>query len=69
MAYFSNGSEGEMFHDRFCCKCKRDADNDCPIWLMHLLYNYDECNKEDSLLHKMIPKDLSTCHFFKEQQK
>jgi hypothetical protein len=28
----------------------------CPVWLAHLLYNYDECNKDESILHLLIPR-------------
>ena len=29
----ANGTEGEMFHERFCYRCRRgqDEDNPCPI--------------------------------------
>ena len=68
MAYFANGTEGQIFYDRFCCRCKRDADQDCPVWLVHILYNSDGANNENSLLHKMIPEDQLSCHFFKSEE-
>jgi hypothetical protein len=71
MGYFSNGTEEMMYADKYCDKCKHDIDSDCPIRLMHMLYNYDECNKKDSILHKMIPRSKDglgneKCVCFKE---
>ena len=67
MGYFSSGSEAEEFEDTVCIDCVRHGD--CPVWSMHMIYNYDECNNKDSLLHKMIPVDEDTfcrsCNFFK----
>lgn len=59
MGYFSNGCEGEDYWERWCAKCIHDdmeAGRGCPVLLAHLLWNYDECNKPDSILHKMIPR-------------
>jgi hypothetical protein len=44
MAYFSNGTEGEVF-DEQCCKC-RYGDKPCPIAMVQSLYNYEACNNE-----------------------
>lgn len=73
MGYFSNGTEAMMYQDQWCSRCKHDKDGACPVWAMHLLYNYDECNKKDSLLHKMIPQSEDglgndTCNFFFEDK-
>ena len=56
MGYFSNGTEGMLYRDQYCDRCKHDVDSDCPVWLVHLLYNSDECNNKDSILHKLIPR-------------
>jgi len=56
MAYFANGTEGELYEDEYCSRCIHDENGDCPILLLHLLYNYDECNKKDSFLHVLIPR-------------
>ena len=56
MAYFSNGTEGMSYQEEYCCKCVFDKDQKCPIWLAHLIHNYDECNKPDSILHMLIPR-------------
>ena len=56
MAYFSNGTEGLSYQEEYCFKCRFDKDQKCPIWLLHLIHNYDECNKPDSFLHHLIPR-------------
>lgn len=53
MAYFSNGTEGEFYQEKFCCRCVHF--NGCTIWMLHLIHNYDECDNESSWLHKLIP--------------
>lgn len=61
MGYFSNGSEGESYFETYCAKCVHESEtNDvgCPIWNLHLLHNYDDCNKKDSYLHVLIPRDV-----------
>ncbi len=60
MGYFPNGMSGEFYHEQYCSRCvNEDAETEryCPIWNFHLLYNYDECNNDDSWLHKLIPRD------------
>ena len=44
MAYFSNGTEGEMFYSRECRGCVHEATEDegCAIYDAHLLWNYDQ---------------------------
>jgi hypothetical protein len=57
MAYFPNGTAGLDYEDRYCSRCiHNDADRGCPIILLHMLHNYDECNKPDSFLHVLIPR-------------
>jgi hypothetical protein len=59
MAYFSNGSEGEGYQERYCEKCLHDNFEKgiyCPIWNLHLLDNYKECNNKHSYLHELIPR-------------
>lgn len=41
-AYFSNGSEGSGFESEFCDRCAHQET--CTVWLLHLSYNYDQCN-------------------------
>lgn len=54
MGYFSNGSEGMDYEETFCERCLHQ--DECPVWLAHLLYSYRDCNDEDSILHMLIPK-------------
>ena len=56
MGYFSNGTEGLDYQEQFCNRCVHDVKQDCPVWLAHMLHNYDECNNEDSILHLLIPR-------------
>ncbi len=66
MGYFSNGSEGAEYEALFCDRCvHRDeelgVDKPCPIWMMHLLYNYELCNEKDHpgkvMLDSFIPRE------------
>ncbi len=63
MAYFSNGSEGEVF-DEQCSRCKY-GDKPCPIALVQTLYNYDACNNKvaTNILDSLV-KDDGTCTMF-----
>ena len=64
MGYFSNGTEGEMYEAHYCSRCKhgewvRDDTGRvplCAVWEAHMMHNYEECNKEDSILHVLIPR-------------
>lgn len=55
MGYFSNGSEGMAYQERYCERCVHDAQNDCPIWGAHLLYSGRDANDPTSILHLLIP--------------
>ena len=61
MAYFSNGTEGDMYREEYCDRCVHDGhgENDCPIWSLHLLYNYDQCKDKTikGILDKLIPRN------------
>lgn len=54
MGYFSNGTEGEMYIDQVCSKCSHE--DGCPVMALHMMHNYDECNKPNSFLHVLIPR-------------
>ena len=59
MGYFSNGSEGDNYEATYCSRCvHRESDDGtgCAVWLAHMLYNYDECNNDKSILHLLIPR-------------
>lgn len=61
MGYFANGIEGESYKSCYCYNCKNWTKRDgegvegCPIWDLHLEYNYELCNDPDSFLDKLIP--------------
>jgi hypothetical protein len=58
MGYFSNGTQGEAYEAQWCDRCyhRYDEDNPCVVWLAHLMKNYEESDKEDSILHMLIPR-------------
>ena len=71
MGYFSNSTEGMMYEAQYCDRCVHaHKEYGCPCWEAHMLWNYDECNKADSILHKMIPLKADgfcdKCIFFVE---
>lgn len=73
MAYFSNGTEGESYEAQYCDRCihQKHDEGGCAVWLAHMLHNYDECNKPDSILHLLIPRDgiwNRECKMFVEKQ-
>lgn len=62
MGYFSSGSEGDDYAQRYCSRCvhQKPDDGGCAVWLAHMLHNYEECNKPDSILHLLIPRKPDT---------
>ena len=59
MGYFANGSEGMSYEERYCLRClhgPQRTDKGCAVWDAHQLYNYEDCNKKDSILHILIPR-------------
>lgn len=62
MGYFSNGSEGEGYEEQWCSRCLHN--DGCAVWSAHQLHNYEECNKPDSILHMLIPRDNGQCRMF-----
>lgn len=67
MGYFSNGTEGMAYQDQICRLCKRDGN--CPVWDLHMLYNYDRKNeKVAEILDAMIPRtergENGRCRYF-----
>ncbi len=59
MGYFSNGTAGELYEANHCSLCVHGPiarpDTLCPVWSLHLLHNYADCDKPDSMLHALIP--------------
>ncbi len=75
MAYFSNGTEGEMYKEQWCERCIHDGhgENACPVWTMHLTYNYDQFENPDvkAILHQLIPRNgihNEQCSMFVEEK-
>ena len=61
MGYFSNGSEGMDYEERWCDRCanRRSGQRvECPILSMHSLWNYDACKdkEKDWALQLFIPR-------------
>ncbi len=61
MGYFSNGTEGDYYFERYCSKCvHNDEEKGCPVWLAHLLYSYQLCNEKEHpgkhILDLLIPE-------------
>ena len=63
MAYFSNGTEGEVF-DEQCSKCKYGKDP-CPIAWVQMQYNYKQLDSKIAreMLSELVKKD-GTCVMF-----
>lgn len=55
MARFANSTEGEIFQETYCSRCVHDKNSDCPVWLAHLLHNYDTDPQVRSILDNLIP--------------
>ena len=55
MAYFPNGTSGEIFQNRQCSKCVHGQSADCAVWTAHLLHNYEKDKRP--VLDILIPMD------------
>ena len=81
MGYFSNGSAGDSYIAQWCLRCVnwRDRHDDrgegCPVYDLHLLYNYDQHKKDSTkrALEMFIPRDEhggnGRCQMFWERGK
>lgn len=58
MGYFSNGTEGDMYQERYCSRCIHGENDECPVWDAHLLYNGDGLLHQE-LLDMLIPQTTS----------
>jgi hypothetical protein len=52
MAYFPNGTAGEMYQEKYCNRCLNN--DNCMVWTLHLLHNGDDTWKE--ALDAFIPE-------------
>jgi hypothetical protein len=68
MGYFANGMEGMRYEEKYCDHCIHAGyRRGCPCLDAHILWGYEESNKKDSILHKMIPftdGENGQCIFF-----
>ena len=65
MGYFSNGTEGLAYEDKYCRKCVNYGPEEgpgCPVWGLHLGHNYDQNRPKSgaegvivSILESFIP--------------
>ena len=75
MAYFSNGTEGMGYEEKYCSKCVHGAeDKFCPVWKVHFVFNYDQCNenKIKQILDTLIPRkeiENEQCSMFLAEKK
>jgi len=80
MAYFSNGTEGEMWEARNCAKCAlygNHTEDSCPILFVHQMFNYDQLDPEKTdirnILNVLIPTRMDgfadQCSLFTEKEK
>lgn len=78
MGYFSNGTEGMDYEEHYCHRCIHDGPEEgpgCPVWLAHLLHNYEQHKDEQlaSVLNILIPRDEDgwnqQCSMFTEPPK
>ena len=73
MGYFSNGTESLDYAARYCDHCVHVGDDThgCAVWHAHMLFNYADCNKPESILHLLIPRNASggneACRLFLEK--
>lgn len=65
MAYFSNGSEGEYYRERYCERCVHDGhgENVCAVWRVHQLFNYERLKdgRLAVILDELIPRTEDGC--------
>jgi hypothetical protein len=64
MGYFANGTEGALYAERYCCRCRNmpaEDDGECPIMEAHLEFNYEQQGhpKIERMLDILIPRSGS----------
>ena len=75
MGYFSNGEEGRNYESKYCDHCIHNQDDEkgCPVWGMHMLWNYEQGDGKDDVkknaLEWFIPRsddglENGTCEMF-----
>jgi len=59
MGYFSNSTEGHIYEHDYCNRCQHeDREKGCPVWNLHLLWNYDQNSDtiKELVLDLFIPR-------------
>jgi hypothetical protein len=59
MAYFSNGTEGEMYEAKWCARCVHyGLECGCPVWGVHFFCNSEQFKNESvrMILDSLIPR-------------
>ena len=59
MGYFSNGSEGQRYQERYCFQCVHYGPQEgpgCPIWAAHLFYVSTRDKDAIAILDMLIPR-------------
>ena len=55
MGYFSNGTEGMDYEERWCDRCvHQDPNVLCPIWAVHYLFNYDALKEDHEMARQIL---------------
>jgi hypothetical protein len=66
MAYFSNGTEGDMYQEKYCENCdhwKLDEDTEtwgCPVMDLHYEHNRSKDETIKTILEILIPTNEET---------
>jgi hypothetical protein len=68
MGYFSNGSQAADYQAQFCDRCFHDRDNNCPILLLHLLWNYDAVGRNADETKKIALNTFIPCEGIQNKQ-
>lgn len=69
MGYFSNGSEGSHYENKYCSRCVHregpDGQSGCAVMLSHILFAYKLCNETEDegkqILDILIPRNDKDC--------
>lgn len=63
MAYFQNGTSGEVFHEQ-CARC-RFGNSPCPISLVQMEFNYEAVNNKiaTKIMDRLV-RDDGSCTVF-----
>ncbi len=62
MAYFSNGTEGEIWENKYCARCLNYSEDagGCTILDVHMEWAYELCNSREAgkkILDTLIPME------------